>query len=113
MPFKICMSVVYCAFRFSTIPIARTSLCAFRFQSMLITVGGSIIVNGKWIRLATTGLLDTTNGCWYTCDDLPIPHNQLKTAIVSNKLYLLGGNNKDFESSSQVFSASLKEAIIG
>ena len=65
---------------------ARTSLCAVGFQSVLITVGGSIIVNGKWIQLATTELIDTTNGCWYTCDDLPIPHCQLKAAIVSNKL---------------------------
>ena len=40
------------------VPTARTSLCAVGFQSVLITVGGSIIVNGKWIRLATTELLD-------------------------------------------------------
>ena len=25
-------------------------------------------------KLRTTELLDTTNGCWYTCNDLPVPH---------------------------------------
>ena len=64
-------------------------------------------VEGKWARLSTTELLDTTNGCWYTCNNLPSPHQQMTAAIMNDKLYLLGGANKDFQLSPQVFVASL------
>jgi len=92
---------------FSEMPTARSSIVAIGYRSMLITVGGTIKVKGKWIRLATTELLDSANGCWYTCADLPVPHNQLKATIINNTLHLLGGNDKDFDPSLQVFTASL------
>ena len=71
-------------------PTARTDAAAVGYQSMLVVVGGQVYVKDKWIKLATTELLDTTNGCWYTCDDLPKPHLQLKMTIMNNMLY--GGN---------------------
>ena len=74
---------------------------------MLIVVGGGIKVEGKWTVISTTELLDTTNGCWYTCNNLPSPRLQLKAAIMNNKLYLLGGADKDYYLSPQVFVASL------
>ena len=55
----------------------------------------------------TTELLDTINGCWYTCNNLPSPHNRLKAAIMNDKLYLLGGFDEDHELSPQVFVALL------
>ena len=63
-------------------------------------------MGGKWARISTTELLDTTNGCWHTCNNLPSPHQQMKAAIMNDKLYLLGGNDKD-GSTQQVFVASL------
>jgi len=90
---------------YSTMPTARTSLFAVGYHSMLITVGGQVLVNGKWTRLATTELLDTTNGCWYTCNDLPVPYLQLKGEVINKTLYLLGG--KGTIPSPQVFTASL------
>ena len=95
---------------YSEMPTARYSATAVGYNSMLIVVGGGIIVEGKWTRLSITELLDTTNGCWYTCNNLPSPHQQMKAAIMNDKLYLLGGyasNNNDFRSSPQVFVASL------
>jgi len=60
---------------------------------------------------AITELLDTTNGCWYTCDDLPVPHHQLKATVVNNSLYLLGGSSTTVDASItpslQMFTASL------
>ena len=91
---------------YGTMPTARTGLSAVGYQSMLITVGGQAIVNGEWTILATTELLDTTNGCWYTCDDLPIPLSQLKSVIANNVLYLLCGRG-NMKPSPQVFTASL------
>ena len=91
-------------------PTARCNATAVGYHFMLIVVGGTIKVEGKWTVISTTELLDTTNGCWYTCNNLPSPHQQMKAAIMNDKLYLLGGYtsyNKDFKPSPQVFVASL------
>ena len=92
---------------YSNMPTGRRAAVAVGYQSMLIVVGGIALIKGTWRVLAAVELLDTTNGCWYTCDDLPVPHRQLKIAIMNNTLYLLGGNDKDYEASPQVFTASL------
>ena len=94
---------------YSEMPIARCNATAVGYHSMLIVVGGVIKVEGKWTRVSTIELLDTINGCWYTCNNLPSPHQQLKVAIMNDKLYLLGGFDKDFTlaTSPQVFVASL------
>ena len=74
---------------------------------MLIVVGGVIKVENEWTRVSTTGLLDTANGCWYTCNNLPSPHQQMKAAIMNDKIYLLGGVDNNCKPSPQVFVASL------
>ena len=84
---------------------ARIFAAAVGYESMLIVVRGQNKVNGKWAVLAATEPLDATDGYWYTCDGLPVPHQQLKAAAVNNALYLLGGN--DPKSSFKVFTASL------
>ena len=92
---------------YSEMPSARSCATAVGYHSMLIVVGGGIKMEDKWTMVSTTELLDTTNGCWYVCNSLPSPHQQLKFAVMNEKLYLLNGANKDFESSLQVFVASL------
>ena len=92
---------------YSEMPTARYSATAVGYHSMLIVVGGGIMVEGKRTRVSTTELLDTTNGCWYTCNSLPSPCRQMKAAIMNDKLYLLGGFDKDVKPSPQVFVASL------
>ena len=86
---------------------ARSCATAVGYHSMLIVVGGALKVEGNWTAISTTELLDTTNGCWYTCNNLPSPHQQMKAAIMYNELYLLGGFDKDLKPSPQVFVASL------
>ena len=92
---------------YSEMPTARACATAVGYHSMLIVVGGVIMVEGEWTVLSTTELLDTTNGCWYTCNNLPSPHQLMKAAIMNDKLYLLGGADKDRKLSPQVFVASL------
>ena len=92
---------------FNEMPTARECATAAGYQSLLIVIGGLTKLGGKWTRLATTELLDTTNGCWYTCDDLPVPHQSLKIAVVYDTLYLLGGSVAGPKPSPQVFTASL------
>ena len=50
-----------------------------------------------------TALMDN----WYKCSDLPQPHSWLRSVIVDNVLYLLGGINKDGFASPAVFTAPL------
>ena len=92
---------------YSEMPTARCYATAVGYHSMLIVVGGVIKVEHKLTAVSTTELLDTTNGCWYTCNNLPSPHLQLKAVIMNNKLYLLGGADNR-KPSPQVFVASLE-----
>ena len=96
---------------YSEIPTTRYHPTAVGYHSILIVVDRVIKVEGEfeWTT-STTELLDTTsNGIWYTCNNLPSPHQLMKAAIMNDKLYLLGGVDKDFEPSSQVFVASLDD----
>ena len=92
---------------YSEIPSARYNATAVGYHSMLIVVGGYGKVEGEWTVVSTTELLDTTNGCWYTCNNLPSPHQQMEAVIMNDKLYLLGGSDEDLNPSPQVFVASL------
>ena len=92
---------------YSEMPTARCLATAVGYHSMLIVVGGQSVMEDKRTVVSTTELLDTTNGCWYNCINLPSPHQQIKAVIMNDKLYLLGGANKDGELTSQVFVASL------
>ena len=97
---------------YSEMPTARYYAIAVGYRSMLIIVGGRIKAEGRMTAISTTELLDTTNGCWYTCNNLPSPHHQMRAVIMNDKLYLLGGADKDFKPSPQVFVASLDNLSI-
>ena len=56
---------------YSEMPTVRSCATAVGYHSMLIVVGGVIEVEGKLTVVSITELLDTTNGCWYTCNNLP------------------------------------------
>ena len=83
---------------------ARSSATAAGYQGMLIITGGR---GDKGKMLSSTELFDSNNGQWYKCNDLPQPCSSLKSVIVDNTLYLLGGFNKDGISSPAVFTAPL------
>ena len=91
---------------YSEMPTARYNATAVGYHSMLIVVGGVILMEDEPTTLSTTELLDTTSECWYTCNNLPSPHQRLRAAIMNDKLYLLGGL-EDRGLPRQVFVASL------
>ena len=93
---------------YSEMSTARSTATAVGYHSKLIVFGGSIKVEGQWTIVSTTELLDTTNGCWYTCNRLPSPRRQMKAAIMNDKIYLLGGIDEHFGLSPQVFVASME-----
>ena len=83
---------------------ARSLATATGHQGMLIITGG---VDDKGRRLSSTELFDSSNKKWSTPNNLPQPHYLLKSVIVDNTLYLLGGYNKDGHGSPAVFTAPL------
>ena len=83
---------------------ARSSATAAGHQGMLIITGGKDDENKT---LSSTEIFDSTNGKWYTSSNLPEPHYSLRSVIVDNILYLLGGTNKSITHSPAVFTASL------
>ena len=97
---------------YSEMPTARYSTTAIGYHSMLIVVGGTIKVEGKRTSISTTELMDTTNGCWYACNNLPSPYQQMQATIVNDKVYLMGGADKDQCASLEVFVSSLENLSI-
>ena len=83
---------------------ARSDATATGHQGMLIITGGK---DDEYKRLSSTELFDSSNGQWYVSNDLPQPHISLKSVIVDNILYLLGGTDKDSKYSLAVFTAPL------
>ena len=83
---------------------ARSSTTATGHQGMLIVAGGH---DSKMKVLSSTELFNSHTRKWCACSDLPIPHNWMKSVIVNDDLYLLGGYDKDNNSSSAVFTTTL------
>ena len=63
---------------YTNMTTARSAAAAAGHQGMLIVTGG---MDNKGKRLSSTVLFDSTNRQWYTCSDLPQPHNLLRLAI--------------------------------
>ena len=91
---------------YTKMTIARCGVTAAGHEGMLIITGG---IDDKHSIISSTELFDSTNGQWYTCSDLPEPHYMLRSAIVDNILYLLGGYNEDGASSGEIFAAPLDD----
>ena len=83
---------------------ARSCAVAAGHQGMLIIIGGQ---DDKGKILCCTELYDSKNGQWYMCSDIPQPHYWLKSVIVDDTLYLLGGINNHFKISPVVFTTPL------
>ena len=89
---------------YTKMSIARYNTTVVGHQGMLIITGGK---NNKGMVVSSTELFDSTYGQWFTCSDLPNPYYSLKSVIVDNILYLLGGTDKDGLYSPTVFAAPL------
>ena len=81
----------------------RSSATAAGHQGMLIITGGW---DDKKETLSSTEVFDSRNEQWYMSNNLPQPCTSLKSVIVDNILYLLGGTNEG-GASTAVFTASL------
>lgn len=84
--------------------VARSHATAAGHQGMLIITGGE---GDKGQILSSTELFNSYTEQWYMCSDLPRPHYWLRSVIVDNILYLLGGTDKNYYPSPAVFVAPL------
>ena len=73
-------------------------------QGMLIITGGE---GERGQILSSTELFNSYSQQWYACSDLPRPHYWLRSVIVDNALYLIGGTDKKYYPSPAVFVAPL------
>ena len=76
---------------------------AIGHQGTMILVGGE----DKNKKLATTELFNSTTRQWYSTGDLPLPRYHLKSVIIHNVLYLLGGYDDNSYFSKAMFTAPL------
>ena len=90
--------------QYTEMATAISSATATGYQGMLIITGGW---DDEGKILSSTQLYDSSNGQWYTCSDLPQPHHSLRSVIMDNILYLLGGHNDVHKPSLAVFATSL------
>ena len=82
---------------------ARSWATAAGHQGMLIITCSK---DDKGNSLSSTELFDSNNGQWHICSDLPKPHHCLRSVIVDDILYLLGGFDK-IGASPAVYAAPL------
>ena len=83
---------------------ARSKATAAGHQGMLIITGGE---DDTGNILSSTELFNSNIDQWYLCSDLPQPYSWLRSAIVDNSLYLLGGFDKNGKTCHTVFTAPL------
>ena len=85
---------------------ARSHATAIGYQGKLIITGGQ---DDYGRSLFSTELFDSKSDPpeWHKSNDLPRPLSQLRSVIIDNTLYLLGGVDKDGDYSTTVYAASL------
>ena len=84
---------------------ARSCATATGHQGMLIIIGG---LDNCSTSLSSTELFDSNNRRWYKCKNLPQSCYRLKSVIVDNILYVLGGfKTSDRDPSRAVFTVPL------
>ena len=95
---------------YTEMPTKRYCAVAVSQQATMIVMGGK----SKQHELCSiTELLDDSTGQWSQCNDLPYPCAQLQSVIVSDTLYILGGEIEpppeatEVQHSTTVYSAPL------
>ena len=86
---------------------ARSSSTAVCFNNHIIVVGG-LDDEGK---TSSVELLDVESRRWYAAEPLPIPLSSMKSSLIGNTLYLMGGYDRHHSSSRVVPMVDLNDLI--
>ena len=85
---------------------ARWSSTAVCFNNYIIVAGG----HGDGLYTSSVELLDVEARRWYTAESLPNPRNGMKSTVIGNTLYLVGGYDQTGHTS-VVHKVDLNELI--
>ena len=92
---------------FPPMPTKREHTTALRTGTMLIVAGGW----GEDGVLSTVEVMNTENQQWSTAADLPQPQYSASATVYGNQLCLLGGLDKDRNSTKLVYSCSVSSLL--
>ena len=94
---------------YSDMPTAR-SVCSAVVRNEWLAVAGG--VGDGVVRLASVEVMNTDIEQWYTAPPMPIPWTEMKTAIVGDTCYFMGGFIESHVSATTVgYSVSLSALI--
>ncbi len=87
--------------------IARHSSTAVSFNNYIIVAGGRDVKG----RTSSVELLDVASRRWYIAQSLPNPRSGLKSTLIGNTLYLMGGWDHTGSATKTVHHVDLNELI--
>ncbi len=85
-----------------------------RYCSTAVSFNNNIIVAGGWIvagRISSVEVLDVASRRWYIAQSLPKPLSYLKSTLIGNTLYLMGGYDHTGGATKTVYHVDLNELI--
>ena len=80
---------------YAKMPTARYATTAIGYQSQLIVMGGCSDFKHP---NSIVEVLNSADGHWFTCNNLPHPLSCVKTVMIGNVLYVLGGSSESVSS---------------
>ena len=87
--------------------IARSCSTAVSFNNLIIVAGGQ---DNKG-RTSSVEVLDVASRRWYIAQSLPNPRSKLKSTLIGNTLYLMGGYDHNGSATTIVHHVDLNELI--
>ena len=92
-------------------PTARSQCSVAVFKEWLIVAGG--LSGGIWIPVSSVEVMNTDTKQWHAGQPTPTPWRGMKTAIVGDMCYFMGGHTttSDFSGTGSVFCVSLPALI--
>ena len=88
--------------------IARSSSTAVSFNNHIIVAGGR---DDEGHALSSVEVLDVASRRWYIAQSLPNPRSELKSTLIGNTLYLMGGYDHNGSATTTVHHVDLDELI--
>ncbi len=88
--------------------IARNFSTAVSFNNHIIVAGGRDDDEG---RISSVEVLDVASKKWYIAQSLPNPQAEMKSTLIGNNLYLMGGSDYTGRVTKTVHHVNLNELI--
>ena len=85
----------------------RRSCSVFTYKSWLVVAGGT----GAGGRLSSVEVMNTDTKQWYAGPPTPVAWSSMKTAIVGDMRYFMGGTIEGIDDTKEVYSVSLPALI--